>query len=63
MPHRLCSECQKPGRLLVDASQYAAVDYYRCDICGHVWSHQKSDPNGPATPVTKAGPKTPQSQQ
>ena len=30
------------------------VEYYRCDDCGHAWSHAKGDPNAPAREVTKA---------
>jgi len=52
LAHRPCPDCQTPGRLLVDASEYAHVEYYRCDTCGQVWSYDKADPNGPRTPVT-----------
>jgi len=30
----------------------ARVEYYRCDRCGHVWTHEKENPNAPAKPVT-----------
>ena len=53
MPVRRCPKCKEPGRLLDNASKEAIVYYYRCDACGHVWSHQKRDPNAPAVPVTK----------
>lgn len=29
------------------------VDYYRCDVCGHVWHHAKSSPESPAVRVTE----------
>ena len=52
MPHRVCPKCQHDGRLLEATSQSARVDYYRCDECGHVWSHLKGQPDSPATDVT-----------
>jgi hypothetical protein len=52
MPHRLCSQCQRPGRLLEAASQGAWVTYYRCDACGHVWSQDKMDLDAPPRDVT-----------
>jgi predicted nucleic acid-binding Zn ribbon protein len=48
MPVRRCPKCHEPGRLLADASKDADVYDYRCDACGHVWSHLKRDPNAPA---------------
>ena len=47
--------CQQPGRLLdVTGGDLfgSVVDYYRCDPCGHVWTHRKDDPNAPPVPVT-----------
>ncbi len=55
MPHRLCSQCQRPGRLLEASSQDAWVMYYRCDACGHVWSQDKMDLNAPPRDVTLRG--------
>jgi len=52
MPHRLCPKCCHTGRLLEVTSKDAAVDYYRCDDCGHVWTHQKGEADSPATAVT-----------
>jgi rubredoxin len=52
MPHRLCPICPVQGRLLEHTSKDAMVEYYRCDKCGHVWTHEKGDPNSPATNVT-----------
>jgi len=52
MPHRLCAICQVQGRFLEDISRHALVEYYRCDECGHVWTHEKANPNSPPEPVT-----------
>lgn len=46
MPHRICcSECQYEGRLLQGVSRIAWFDYYRCERCGHVWTHEKDKPD------------------
>jgi len=50
---RPCPICDRPGRFLAGPSEGASVDYYRCDPCGHVWSHDKLNPDAPAVPVTK----------
>ena len=52
MAHRLCPNCQIQGRLLEGPSQDAFVEYYRCDECGHVWTHQKDHPQSPASAIT-----------
>jgi hypothetical protein len=52
MPHRLCSICQVQGRFLEHISRDALVEYYRCDACGHVWTHEKANPNSPPEPIT-----------
>jgi rubredoxin len=52
MPHRICPQCERPGRLLEAASQQAWVIYYRCDACGHVWLYDKEDINAPPRDVT-----------
>lgn len=52
MPHRVCPTCRAPGRLLEAASKDATVEYYRCDACGHVWNHDKANPNAPPRHVT-----------
>jgi len=59
MPHRTCPACQRPGRLLESSSMNALVLYYRCDHCGHVWTHDKHNPDGPPRDIT-GPPKTPQ---
>lgn len=52
MPDTLCQQCRQPGRLLDAISKQAYVDYYRCDACGAVWTHQKHDTASPPTPIT-----------
>ena len=52
MPHRICPQCERPGRLLEAASKQAWVIYYRCDACGHVWVYDKEDCNAPPRDVT-----------
>ena len=54
MPHPICPECKRPGRLLEAASQNAWVNYYRCDACGHVWTYDKNDLNAPPRHVTNS---------
>lgn len=42
MPTTRCPACAKPDpRLLDGMSHHAAVNYYRCDECGHVWTTPK----------------------
>jgi rubrerythrin len=38
--------------LLEGSSQDAVVEYWRCDQCGHVWTHEKANPNSPHKDVT-----------
>ena len=52
MPHRICRKCQHRGRLLEVSSSESFVEYYRCDNCGHVWTHEKDNPGGPPKDVT-----------
>ena len=52
MPARLCPTCHHPGRLLAHSSSGAVVEYWRCDACGAVWSHDKRVTDSPAKPVT-----------
>ena len=52
MPYRLCPKCHRTGRLLENASKDALVEYYRCDHDGHVWTHQKANPNASPKDVT-----------
>jgi len=59
MPHRICPNCQIQGRLLEGPSQDSMVEYWRCDQCGHVWSHDKSNPNAPRNDVTVPKDKAP----
>ena len=32
-----CPSCHGGELRLLDLSQRAVVDYYRCEACGHVW--------------------------
>jgi hypothetical protein len=42
VPTLPCPSCDKPTpRLLDTSSKDAAVNYYRCDHCGHVWTIDK----------------------
>ena len=52
MPHRLCPRCPIQGRLLDGPSQDAFVEYWRCDQCSHVWSHERANPTSPHKDVT-----------
>ena len=52
MPHRICPNCHIQGRLLEAASSEAYVEYYRCAKCGHVWTHEKGNPDAPPRDVT-----------
>lgn len=52
---RYCPLCGRPARVLdVGGGSFfgQSVDYYRCNSCGHVWVHDKNDPNAPVIPVT-----------
>lgn len=42
MPARMCPECAIPAQYLSASSDSAAVDYYRCERCGHVWTVDKT---------------------
>lgn len=59
MPERACPTCQHSGRLLPDSSTGAQVEYYRCDVCGTVWSHDKDDPLAPVRIVLRPKSDTP----
>jgi predicted RNA-binding Zn-ribbon protein involved in translation (DUF1610 family) len=52
MPQWTCPTCQRPGRLLESASANSLVNYYRCDRCGHVWAHDKCNPDDPPRDIT-----------
>jgi len=46
MPTLRCPSCStETPRLLGAPSQYARVNYYRCQHCGHVWTTDKNDSN------------------
>jgi hypothetical protein len=38
-----CEHCNHDARLLDDVSEIAWVDYYRCPVCGEVWTAQKDE--------------------
>ena len=51
MAYRVCPECRNPGRI-VTKSNSGALDYYRCDRCGHTWVYDKNDPVPEPKPIT-----------
>jgi hypothetical protein len=60
MPHRICPRCQHtPGRVLqMTTSNIAEVDYWRCPVCGHVWTLSR-DRDEITTDVTRWGDEVP----
>jgi uncharacterized Zn finger protein len=58
MPHRICPQCGRDGRLLELelAKLTTRVDYYRCDPCAHVWTHEKDNPEAPPEDITVKEP-------
>jgi hypothetical protein len=52
MANSYCPACEHLGRLLEWTSREAFVNYYRCDVCAHVWHHAKNEANSPAVDVT-----------
>jgi hypothetical protein len=44
MPVQPCPACGASPRQLPFTSQLAAVTYYRCPKCAHVWAIRKDDP-------------------
>jgi Zn ribbon nucleic-acid-binding protein len=40
-----CPQCRLMGNLLPAVSESAAVNYYRCAACGHVWCTDKRNPS------------------
>jgi rubredoxin len=51
MPYRVCPKCKNVGRLLSESSS-GALEYYRCDRCGHMWIHDKNDLTHQPKPIT-----------
>ena len=51
MPDRTCWKCQARGHFLAQVSRYFSVDYYSCPQCGHVWVHQRHNPDCPPEDV------------
>ena len=57
MPNRPCPNCGKAaGRFLPETSKDARVDYYRCDLCGTVWTLDRTDQTKPQRFVTPEKP-------
>jgi hypothetical protein len=56
MSHRHCPKCAYQGRLLKLAVVSLRVEYFRCDDCGHVWTHRKGDSEAPPEDVTVKEP-------
>ena len=36
-----CISCRQPAAKLLEISQLAPLDYYRCNHCSHVWATYK----------------------
>jgi transposase-like protein len=43
MEHQLCPRCRRHGRLLEAPPRYGSAEYYRCDVCGEVWTARFKD--------------------
>jgi uncharacterized Zn finger protein len=59
MPPQPCPACfESTPRHLHETSKEAAVDYYRCLKCGHIWTVNKMNPLIVAnvTPLPKKPP-------
>jgi hypothetical protein len=57
---RPCPSCAHPApRFLPDASADAAVLYYRCVACGHVFALIKENPAAPPLTVAPGRPADP----
>lgn len=49
-----CPQCHETAvRQLMDSSQMAYVDYFRCVSCGHVYNQSKGVPNAPHVTVAE----------
>ena len=60
MSARPCPTCHAPApRWLENSSAGADVDYFRCEICGHVWCLPKGEPNALPRTVTQGVVATP----
>jgi hypothetical protein len=58
VPIQPCPKCQNlVPRWLEAPSTIAAVNYYRCPVCGHVWTISK-DGDGTITHITPMPEKT-----
>jgi hypothetical protein len=36
-----CEQCNHDAKLLAGVSEVATVDYYRCPVCGELWTAPK----------------------
>ncbi len=58
MPIQPCPKCEAlVPRWLEAPSTFSAVNYYRCQLCGHVWTVSK-DGTGTVTHITPPPEKT-----
>ena len=51
-----CPDCLSEGHRLEFTSNNAAVDYFRCDACGHVWTSPKPGNTGMRRDITTHEP-------
>ena len=51
MAYRACPQCRNAGRMLTESNS-GALEYYRCDRCGHTWVYDKNDPESEPKPIT-----------
>lgn len=58
MPVLSCPNCGEMTPRELEASGFAAVNYYRCGHCAHVWTTDKQT-HAILTHVTPLTPKTP----
>jgi len=48
----VCPKCLRPAGPLTHVNRIATDDYYRCNNCALVWTHEKNDPNSCAVLIT-----------
>ena len=52
MSRAVCTNCRTTGRL-VEGPTHLPVEFYACDKCGHVWTHEKTDHHTAKKKVTQ----------
>jgi hypothetical protein len=52
MSRAVCTNCRRTGRLL-EGPTNLPVEFYVCDSCGHVWTHDKNDRYTPKKKVVQ----------